>query len=178
MIGFSGYNIQGRSTLADDTPGALRMCSYVTSAGVETKEPQLQVRLFNDTGSAMVVGQVYVTNFDGDEEKNPKVAVISALSAGDERWVVVATATTADQAWGWFVIKGYVDALVEGTTDVAVDDYLKTTAATSTTGLIKDQAVGSGRTTKTAAIACAAQTANSNVATKIYLIGDRGVDID
>ena len=62
-----------------------------------------------------------------------------------------------------------MDALVEGTTDVAAGDFLKIAQATSTTGYLKD---GTSKTTSSHAIAHAAQTANSNVAAKVYLIGE------
>jgi hypothetical protein len=168
------HGIQGRSTLAEDTPGAIRYGEYVSSAGVNTHEPQVMVRLFNDTAAACVKSAIYMVDYDGDEEENPKVIAIAADAAGGGRWVVVATEATADQAWGWFVIFGYVDALVEGTGDVAKDDYLKTTAATSTTGFVVD---GTARTVDSFAMATEAQADAGEIAIKVYLLGQRA-DVD
>lgn len=167
------YGIQGLSTLANDAPGAIRYSEYVDSSGVNTHEPQIQVRLYNATGGACVVGRPYMVTYDGDEETNPSVTTPAAVSA--PCWVVFATEATATASWGWFTIAGYDDVLVEGTTDVAKDDFLKITAATTATAMLKD---GTTKTTDSIAIACAAQASNSEVLTKCYIIGEAPIDID
>lgn len=167
------YGIQGLSTLANDAPGAIRYFEYVDSNGVNTHEPQIRVRLYNATGGACVVGASYMVSYDGDEESNPSVIACAAVTP--PVWVVFATEATPAASWGWFIIAGYADILVEGTTDVAKDDFLESTPATSATALIKD---GTSKTTGSVAIACAAQAANSAVLTKCYIIGEAPNIID
>ncbi len=162
----------GRSTVALDSPGQIRYGSYVNSSGVETNEAFRMVRLFNDTGGATIKNAVYMVGFDGDLTQNPKIETCAAVTV--DRQLVVATEAYADQTWGWYVFAGVYDVMVEGTTDVAVGDYLKLVAATDADALIKD---GTSRTADSVAIACAAQAANSAVATKCFLFGDR-CDID
>lgn len=161
-----------RSNTALDSPGQIRLRSYVDSNGVETGDVCRQVRLYNATGGALVAGATYMVDFDGDEETNPKVIACAAVTVDVQ--VVIAQEATATASWGWFTYAGYCDALVEGTTDVAKDDYLKIVAGTSATSFIKD---GTARTSDSGAIATAAQTANSSVLTKVFLLGDR-FDID
>lgn len=166
-VGFSGYGYPSRSTGCDDAPGATRLAYYTTSAGVETKEPQAQVRLINNSGGALVKNQVVLVEYTGLGTTNPGVITVAAKTPN--YYAVVATEAVAASAFSWFVFQGYVDALVEGTTDVAAGDFLGLTAATSTTGFLKDSA---SKTTKSFAIAHAAQTTNSNVAAKVFLIGE------
>lgn len=161
-----------RCSVAADAPGSVRTVSYVDSNGAETGDVCKQIRLYNATGGALTANATYMVDFDGDEETNPKVIACAAVTV--DVHVVVAAAATAAASWGWFTYAGYCDALVEGTTDVAKDDYLKIVAATSATSFIKD---GTSRTADSGAIACAAQAANSSVATKVFLFGDR-FDID
>lgn len=152
-------------TAAGVVPGAERIVKYVDSSG-NVSGYQKQVLLYNATGGACVAGAVYMVNYDGDEETNP--SVIAEVAGTANREMVVATAATASTAWGWFVYAGYVDAMVEGTTDVAKDDYLKIVEATDADAFIKD---GTTLTADSFAIACAAQAANSAVLTKVFLLG-------
>jgi hypothetical protein len=159
--------IIGRSTIANDTPGQVRLVSYTTSAGVETNEPQRQVRLFNDTGAACVKGGVYMVGFDATEEQNPKIEVCAAVTVN--RQLVVAVEATADQTWGWFAYAAYVDALVDGdTTDISAGDYLKIVAGTNPDAFIDDS---TSRTADSAAIAMEANT-GTQALTKVFLFGD------
>jgi hypothetical protein len=169
-LAFYPVGLSGRSTLAEDSPGAIRYSEY---QGAETREPQVQMRLFNDAGEAAVVGGVYLIVPTGVEEENPKVIDVAADTVVAHR-VAVAIEAVADQAWGWFAVGGYVDALVEGTTDVAVGDFLKTTAATSATAFFKD---ATARSVKSFAVACTAQASATPTLTKVYLLGDLG-DVD
>lgn len=166
-VGFGAHSIQGRSTACDDSPGATKLGSYVTSAGVETKEPQALVRLINNSGGALVKNQVVLVEYTGLGTTNPGVITVAAKTPN--YFAVVATEAVAASAFSWFVFQGYVDALVEGTTDVAVGDFLKLVAGTSSTGFIKD---GTAKTTKSFAIAHAAQATDSAVAAKVYLFGE------
>ena len=164
------HGVQPRTTLTDTNPGAGLFNEYIDSNGVQTHEPQYWIKVYNGTSGALTKGGVYMVVYDGDEETNPKLAAPATVAADAQ--VVVATAASADATWCWVVVSGYVDALVEGTTDVAKDDFLKATNAQIY--FVKDATT---KSTDSAAIACAAQAANSAVLTKVYLIGDL-VDID
>lgn len=155
--------VRSLDTLAGNSPLGAQM--RTNSDGTEF----LVVKLYNGTGSAMVAKRVYVMAYDGDEETNPKAIALNAL-ASVPRYVVVATEATAAASWGWFVIQGYFDPLVEGTTAVAVDDMLK--AATGAGDLafsLQDNTTT--ETVNSCAIACAAQGAAGGVATRVFLFG-------
>lgn len=162
----------GRSTLANDTPGQIRLQSYVDPTTGDTNEPQRVVRLYNNLAAAAstVKGAVYMVVYDGDEESNPQIIAPAAVTANCN--VVVALGVNLTATWGWYAFAGYVDALVEGTTDVAKDDFLKVTAPNAQ--FVKD---GATKTTDSFAISTAAQAADSAVLTKVWLIGSEA-DVD
>ena len=130
------------------------------------------VRAYNGTGSAATANACYVLRYDGDEETNPSIVAASTSVTGTTaiNYVVVATDAIAAASFGWYAIHGVYDVLVEGTTDVAKDDYLELVQSTSATALVKD---GTSLTINSVAIACAAQAANSAVATRCFLFGER-----
>lgn len=162
-----------RSLLAGDSPGQIRLVSYINSSGVETGDVCRQVRLFNDRGSACVVGGVYMVDFDATVAQNLKVATCVAETSV-QRQVVVASAATADQTWGWFTFAGYCDALVDGdTTDVAAGDYLKITAGTNADAFIGNT---TSRTVDSFAIAMAANT-STEALKLVFMLGDPA-DVD
>ena len=140
-------------TLAFDSP--LKCEQRTNSDGTRV----LCVRLYNATGAAMVTGRVYRVAFDGDEETNPS-AVACVTLANVYQNVVVAMSDVAITSWGWFAIQGYCQAFVEGTTDVAKDDFLTVNDATDDDAFIDDT---TARTINSFAIACEAQAANSAV---------------
>ena len=157
--------VRSLDTLAGNSPLGAQM--RTNSDGTEF----LAVKLYNGTGAACVVGAPYIVTFDGDEETNPKVATVASLAVYQH--VVVALEATAAAAWGWFAIQGTVAlTAVEGTTDVAKDDFLKIVTATSAVSMIKDAAT---RSTASFAIACEAQAANSVVNIRCFLLGDRAL---
>ena len=166
MIGIDGHLGFQRDSLSLDFPGGTRVMR--DSNGLYRKE----IRLYNAYASAIPVGHPCLIRFDGDEETNP--FVVSGASASGtavvERYCtpVVAVAATS---WGWFCFEGYCEALVEGTSDVAKDDFLKLAIAT-TSGLIKDTGTQPG-TANSCAIAREAQAANSAVLTDVFIIPER-----
>jgi hypothetical protein len=166
-----GAPFQARDTIGSNTPGKMSYSEYVSSAGVNTGEPQYRKRVFNNTGGALVTGAVYMVAY-GAAGKNPQIIACAAVTANC--YVCVATEAAADQTWTDVVMEGVVDAMVEGTTDVAAADFLKIVAATDADAFIKD---GTTKTTDSFAIALAAQAANSAVLTKVWLTGEIG-DID
>lgn len=152
-------------TLASDSPLAYQQAENTDGTR------RLAVRLYNGTGGATVVGRVYRIAFDGDEETNPKAAACVTLASVYQN-VVVALEVTADATWGWFAIQGYCQAFVEGTTDVAKDDFLTVNDATDADAFIGDTTT---RTVNSFAIACEAQADNSAVLKRVYLFGDRAI---
>lgn len=110
-------------------------------------------------------GEIYVVTYDGDEETNPKLVTAATLAVYQEYAVILADQGTI-AGFAWVQTKGHTYALVEGTTDVAKDDFLKVTNTLKY--CVKDATT---RSTGSFAISCAAQTANSSVLTEVELIG-------
>ena len=159
--------LMGRGVTSNDTPGQRKVVSYVTSAGVDTNEPQFWVRVYNGTGGTLTKYACYMINWTGVASTgNPQI--IACTTSTPTREIVVATEAALTTAWTWVIHAGVCDALVDGTTDVAVSDFLKLTSGTSATAFIKD---GTSYTTSSHAIAMAASTLDSANQTKIYLIG-------
>jgi len=132
------------------------------------------LRVYNGTGGALTQYAMYTLSFDGDEETNPKlIANVSGASTGlYYAYRVVATEAAAAAAYTDVVVWGWYTCLVEGTTDVAKDDFLKIDTSVSTTAPIKD---GTTKTTGSVAIAAEAQATNSAVAARVFLLGERAV---
>ena len=161
-----GADVPPPNNEAGTSPLYTKVMSYVDpDTGIASGQQRL-VKLYNGTGGALALGTVCMVNWDGDEETTP--TAIALATATPPRDVVVAAEAIADVTYGWFVQEGWVEALVEGTTDVAKDDFLKCTSGTSTTAFIKD---GTTITAASAAIAAEAQAANSAVLTKVFLMG-------
>lgn len=110
-------------------------------------------------------GEVFVVTYDGDEESCPQLVVAGTLSVYQEYAVVLANqGATAGVAK--VQTKGHAFVLVEGTTDVAKDDYLE--LLNTEKSAKKD---GTARSVNSFAIACAAQASNSAVLTEVELLG-------
>jgi hypothetical protein len=155
-----------RDTSTLDHPGLLR--DRFNAAN----ERRVEMRVYNNAATT-VVGRWYELAFDGDASGNPQIVTMasgatSGTATGVCKYVGVATEAVATGNWTWIVVQGYTDALVEGTTDVAKDDYLKILTSTSTVAPVKD---GTARTVGSCAIARAAQAADSAVSTAVYILG-------
>jgi len=111
-------------------------------------------------------GEVQVISYDGDEATAVKCADAATLAVYQEVGIVLEAHTSAE--YGWVQVKGKCEALVEGTTDVAKDDYLE--VLNGEVSLKKD---GSARTVNSIAIACEAQASNEDVLTDVILLGGR-----
>lgn len=111
-------------------------------------------------------GQPRILAFDGDEETNPKDAA-PATSTTVYQQVIFPTDTGAND-FQWCQYKGDAYVLVDGTSDVAKDDFLEVLNAG--TALVVD---ASSKGTGSIAIAQEARTTNSAGLTYVYLIGDR-----
>lgn len=110
-------------------------------------------------------GEIYVVTHDGDEETTPKLVTAATLAVYQEYAVVLAD-QGATAGFAWVQTKGHAYALVEGTTDVAKDDYLE---LLNTEKSAKKDATA--RSTNSFAIACEAQASNSAVLIQVELLG-------
>jgi hypothetical protein len=167
---FLDQTSRGRDTDANDTPLAKRVAHYIDSTGARTGKVGIEVRLYNATGGALTKNAVYMLNYSGNPATSPQV--IACATSTPTRFLVVAKEAVATASWGWFCVAGWTDALVDGTTDVAVGDFLKLTSGTSATAFIKD---GTTITTSSHAIAGAASTADSANTTLIELFGEKAI---
>jgi len=139
----------------------------VTDSNAAVRVDQHGAEFINLYAASHTKGQIKVVTYDGDEASNPS-AVTPATSAVYQK-VGVCTKTSATAGYVEYQIKGDCTfALVEGTTDVAKGDFLE--VLNGETSLKKDATT---RSVNSVAIAQAAQTADSSVATSVYLIGER-----
>ena len=124
--------------------------------------------LFAYVPASSLKGETYVVTFDGDEETCPKLVTAATLAVYQEYAVVLADQTAA--GFAWVQVAGKVSMLVEGTTDVAKDDFLEL--------LNTEKSAKKDATTRSAnsyAIACAAQASNSAVLTDCILLGKQAI---
>ena len=112
-------------------------------------------------------GRPMVVTYDGDEEVMVK-GVAAATAAFYQEIAVTPRLAGAAAEFMWCQVKGMGKMLVDGTTDVAKDDYLE--VLNTGTAAVKD---GATRTVNSVAIACEAQATNANTLTLVQLLGDR-----
>ncbi|MDY0218807.1 MAG: hypothetical protein RBR14_05615 [Candidatus Cloacimonas acidaminovorans] len=112
-------------------------------------------------------GTPLVVTHDGDEEIMVK-GVAAATAAFYQEIAVTPRLAGAAAEFMWCQVKGIGKMLVNGTTDVAKDDYLE--VLNTGTAAVKD---GATRTVNSVAIACEDQAANANTLTLVQLLGDR-----
>lgn len=155
-----------RDLFSEDHPFAIRTVRDDTVSGL----CRMELRAYNNTGAALTKNNWYQIKFDGDEETNPNIAAIVSGTANIQV-VCVATEAAASATWTWVVVWGYYSPFVEGTTDVAKDDFLKFDTSVSTVAPIKD---GTAQTANSVAIACEAQTTAGNAtAARVFILGER-----
>lgn len=111
-------------------------------------------------------GEAQVLTFDGDEATAVKCADAATLAVYQEVGIVLAAHTSAE--YGWVQVAGKCEALVEGTTDVAKDDFLE--VLNTEVSMKKDATT---RSVNSIAIACEAQAADSDVLIDVILLGGR-----
>lgn len=114
---------------------------------------------------AKAKGEVQVIAFDGDEETNPRLADAATATFKQTVCVVLEAITAA----GFVKVqtRGYCQALVDGTTDVAKDDFLEVI-----NGAVSATKDGSSRSTVSLGIACEARSTDSAGLIKIFLLGE------
>jgi hypothetical protein len=106
------------------------------------------------------------TGVAGTSPTNPSAVAVATSSA--YQLTVFPTVLNTAAGFQWCQYKGDATVLVDGTTDVAVSDFLEVINAG--TSLVKD---GTARTVNSVAIAQAARTTNSAGLLAVYLLGDR-----
>lgn len=116
-----------------------------------------------------VEGEVLVKTFDGDEETNPK-AIAPATSSVYQKVVVASEDQGATAGFQWCYISGECSALVDGTTDVAKDDFLE--VLNTADSFVKD---ATSRSTNSVAIAREAVTADEATLALVFLLGERSL---
>lgn len=157
-----------RTTGASDALGQKKFGSYISSAGVETGEPQTLTRLYNDSGGATIDGGVYAVAYSGDESKWLRVIDVAAVAYDQE--YAVSIGVIGDGEAGWFCTAGFCDALVDGdSVNVADGDYLRMVAATNADAFVAE-ATATTFTTDTIAVACGANT-GTEAKVKVLLLG-------
>jgi hypothetical protein len=136
-----------------------------------TKQEGNRVYMYVYTADDVAQGEVGVISYDGDEEYNPTFGTPATETS--KQIIAVAPKVvdvSEDGYYFWAQIKGDCEALVEGTTDVAKDNFLEVLNGTSY--FVQD---ATSRSDNSAAIAQEAQATNSSVLTNVYLFGDEGV---
>lgn len=92
-----------------------------TGSGSTTTERSVR-RMFNTSGGSLAVGDivVYKSATDGDE-------ITTTTTAGDSKVFGMMLTTSANNTYDYVLTEGYTKVLkVNGTTDIAVGDYLST----------------------------------------------------
>lgn len=117
--------------------------------------------------ASSLAGQPLVLTFTGVTTTNPS-AVAPATSSVYQLVVFPTAAQSSTAGFQWCQYRGDATVLVDGTTDVAISDFLK--VANAGTALIKDATT---RGTTSIAIAQAARTTNSAGLLAVYLLGSR-----
>ena len=130
------------------------------------KEEGNRKYVFAYCAAAETIGKVRAITFDGDVATNPTAG--APVNLAGYQTIGVATKTTTAAGYLWYQIKGDAKALVEGTTDVAKDDFLE--VLNGETSFKKDNAT---RSVNSVCIAQEAQAADASVLTNVYLTGER-----
>lgn len=123
--------------------------------------------IFAYVPASSLAGQPLVLSFTGVVTTNPS-AVAPATSSVYQLVVFPTAAQGSTAGFQWCQFRGDATVLVDGTTDVAVSDFLK--VANAGTALIKD---ATSKGTTSIAIAQAARTTNSAGLLAVYLLGER-----
>jgi len=112
-------------------------------------------------------GAPMVVTYDGDEEIMVKGVAPATLAVYQEIAICPKLiGSSAEFAWGQ--VRGIVQALVNGASDIAKDNYLE--VVNGADNLIIDSTV---RSTNSVAIACEAYTDSTDALKTVQMLGDR-----
>lgn len=134
-------------------------------AGQETVQGKTKFQ-FLYVPAGTVKGEVLVKTITGVNATNPS-AVAAATSTFRKVVVVATVAQGATAGFQWCAVEGECDALVNGTADVAVGNFLE--VINGNDGFSRD---GTSRTAVSAAVAMEGQTINVDVLSRVSLIGE------
>jgi len=112
-------------------------------------------------------GTPLVVTYDGDEEVMVKGVAPATLAVYQDIAIVPVLQGSA-AGFQWCQTKGLCKALLDGTTDIAKDDYLELVNAE--TAFIQDS---TARSTNSVAIACEAYTSTPDALKTVQMLGDR-----
>jgi hypothetical protein len=130
-----------------------------------------QQAFFNRSGGATVEGEVYTRDIKRSATESTTVRtalsnLVDPATANLAQPIAVAQGVVADDDSNLFVTKGRCKALVNGTTDVAAGDYLKTTNGSNA---FSKATFAVGSVEFAYARALEAQTADSNVLIEVEI---------
>jgi hypothetical protein len=117
--------------------------------------------------AVLPVGSVIVISHD---DEGPRTAAPATLAVYQRIGVVVVASTAANE-WIKVQTRGFAEALVEGTTDVTVDDYLE--VLTTETAFKLDHATA--RSTNSVAVAVDAVADAGPALATVFLLGDPAI---
>lgn len=103
-------------------PGHVRAHTMIDDEGYERQQHLKWLK--NDTGGTLVVGTPMVIRSKGGGDEPHCVAALAAAPTDTPEEIAVVLTALVDQAWGWFCVEGFCEALVEGGTDCTAGDYL------------------------------------------------------
>ena len=104
-------------------PGPVRMVTFYDDES--HLRQRMEKWLYNDTGGALTIGRPYMIRYAGAGEKPLNIdAALVATNADTPEEICVAVRATPDATWDYLAGEGFVEALVDGTTDCTAGDYL------------------------------------------------------
>lgn len=125
--------------------------------------------IFLNVPATTAAGTPMVVSYDGDEASLVKAVAPATLAVYQEIAIVPRLIGAAAENV-WCQTRGICEALADGTTDIAKDDFLEVTNAE--TAFTKD---ASTRSTNSVAIATEAYTATPDALITVMMLGDRAI---
>lgn len=138
-----------------------------TGAQGARKRAGLNEYVYIQVPASTAAGTPLVVTYDGDEEVMVKGVAAATLAVYQEIAVTPRLAGSVAE-FMWCQTKGLCQALVNGATDVAKDDYLE--IINGADNFVYDSTV---RSVNSVAIACEAYTTASDALKAVQLLGDR-----
>jgi len=136
------------------------------ASGVSNKDQKDYIRLYCSAGYTQ--GKPYIVDDDGTLLSPVALAAPGALAVY-QTVAVPQSATTTVPGWYTFQVKGNCVALIDGTSDIAANSWIK--LAASGVAFVLDHATD--RSTASAGTVAVAVTANSAALTACRLNGER-----
>lgn len=141
----------------------------VTGKGTQGARKKVGVNeyIYCQFPATTAAGTPMVVTYDGDEEVMVKGVAAATLAVYQE--IVICPELVGSAAeFKWGQTKGIASVLVNGTTDIAKDDYLE--VINGADNLVYDSTV---RSVNSVAIACEAYTDSTDALKTVQLLGDR-----